>query len=314
MACAPLPLPPTARRTAHALAGAALALFLAAPAAAQPAPESCPSRLAAARGSYQAQRFDAAEELLRDCLDRRGLPPEEMTEGYRLLALIYLRQDLLREAQETVLKHLAWSFDYEPDEIQDPPLYVALVRAVKQQLEVPPTLLASVGPAGVTAPVPAPERPDPALSGQADGQAGIGLVHPMEAGAERPFRYADAAESEDAGGVSERAGFTSSPGGVTGLLPPVLDFATVMPELLNGPLQPEYPALEHRTGVGGRVFLRFVVNEDGTVGDVEVVRGVNPGLDHAAAEAIRRARFSPGRQNGQPVRVRTALAVHFRAH
>jgi protein TonB len=93
-----------------------------------------------------------------------------------------------------------------------------------------------------------------------------------------------------------------------------LDMAEVMPELLGGlpSIRPEYPEMERRAQIEGRVFLQFVVNEDGTVSEVRVTRGVSPGLDAAAVAAVRRARFLPGRQNGRPVRVRFSLPINFR--
>jgi protein TonB len=87
-----------------------------------------------------------------------------------------------------------------------------------------------------------------------------------------------------------------------------------MPELIGGlaSIQPTYPEMERRAGIEGRVFLQFVVNEDGSVTEVTVTRGVSPGLDRAAVEAVQRARFRPGMQRGRAVRVRFSLPVNFR--
>jgi protein TonB len=87
-----------------------------------------------------------------------------------------------------------------------------------------------------------------------------------------------------------------------------------MPELIGGlaSIQPVYPDMERRVGIEGRVVVQFVVNEDGAVSDIVVMRGVNAGLDRAAVEAVRRARFLPGIQAGRPVKVRLALPINFR--
>jgi TonB family protein len=87
-----------------------------------------------------------------------------------------------------------------------------------------------------------------------------------------------------------------------------------MPELIGGlrSIQPIYPDMERRVGIEGRVFVQFVVNEDGAVSDIVVLRGVNAGLDRAAVEAVQRARFRPGIQAGRSVRVRMSLPINFR--
>jgi TonB family protein len=75
----------------------------------------------------------------------------------------------------------------------------------------------------------------------------------------------------------------------------------------------EYPELQRRAGVEGRAVLQFIVETDGTVGDLEVIRSSgNDGLDQAALAAVRPSRFEPGRVDGEPVRVRFALPVTFR--
>jgi protein TonB len=73
----------------------------------------------------------------------------------------------------------------------------------------------------------------------------------------------------------------------------------------------QYPDFEKRAGLEGTVVVRFVVTPDGRAEDIAVARGVSPGLDAAAIAGVRRQRFTPGRQNGQPVRVRLAVPVRF---
>ncbi len=97
--------------------------------------------------------------------------------------------------------------------------------------------------------------------------------------------------------------------------PAVLDFSEVSPVLIGGIERLRqsipYPAMEQRACIQGRVVVRFVVEADGRTSAVEVVRSVSPGLDRAAIQAVQRARFEPGKQNGQAVAVRQTLPVAF---
>ena len=64
--------------------------------------------------------------------------------------------------------------------------------------------------------------------------------------------------------------------------------------------------------VAGTVIVRFVVERDGSIGDIEVVRSVNPELDDQVVAAVRQfPNFQPGEQSGKPVRVQFALPVRF---
>lgn len=63
----------------------------------------------------------------------------------------------------------------------------------------------------------------------------------------------------------------------------------------------------------GTVILQFVVETDGSIGEVKVVRSVHPDYDAEAVRLIKSLpKFSPGRQNGQPVAVWYTLPVMFR--
>ncbi|MBO5541408.1 MAG: TonB family protein [Muribaculaceae bacterium] len=64
--------------------------------------------------------------------------------------------------------------------------------------------------------------------------------------------------------------------------------------------------------IQGKVILQFVVETDGSVGEVKVVRSVAPEYDREAIRVIKSLpKFTPGRQNGQPVRVWYTLPVGF---
>lgn len=77
-----------------------------------------------------------------------------------------------------------------------------------------------------------------------------------------------------------------------------------------------YPAMARSNGIEGIVFVKFVVEKDGSVSGIEAVRGLPGGCTEAALQAIERInlkgkQFSPGIQNGQPVRVAFNLPIKF---
>lgn len=75
----------------------------------------------------------------------------------------------------------------------------------------------------------------------------------------------------------------------------------------------KYPVVAAENGISGRVVVQFVVERDGSVSQVKVVRGVDPSLDKEAARVVNgMPKWIPGKQNGQAVRVRFTLPVQFR--
>jgi len=75
----------------------------------------------------------------------------------------------------------------------------------------------------------------------------------------------------------------------------------------------KYPVVAQENGIFGRVTCSFVVNIDGSIVDIEVIRGVDPSLDKEAMRVISTMpRWTPGEQRGRPVRVRFTLPVQFR--
>src|SRR5690606_29104921 len=73
-----------------------------------------------------------------------------------------------------------------------------------------------------------------------------------------------------------------------------------------------YPGAASRANIQGRVFLQFVVNTDGSITDVEVVKGVGFGCDEEAVRVVKSMpKWKPGRQSGRAVRVKYTLPVNF---
>ena len=74
-----------------------------------------------------------------------------------------------------------------------------------------------------------------------------------------------------------------------------------------------YPVIAQENGIQGRVIMNFVVERDGSISDVQIVRGQDPSLDREAERVIKTMpKWKPGQQRGKPVRVRFTLPVVFR--
>ncbi len=83
------------------------------------------------------------------------------------------------------------------------------------------------------------------------------------------------------------------------------------PRLVSG-APPAYPALARRARVEGVVTLRCVLDKEGNVKDVTVLRGLPMGLTSAAVEAVKHWRYAPSTLDGTPVEVSLAVDVTFR--
>lgn len=74
----------------------------------------------------------------------------------------------------------------------------------------------------------------------------------------------------------------------------------------------DYPLAARKMGVGGKVFVRFVVEKDGSITNVEVIRGIGHGCDEEAIRVIANAPdWKPGKQRGNPVRVYAMVPIFF---
>ena len=74
-----------------------------------------------------------------------------------------------------------------------------------------------------------------------------------------------------------------------------------------------YPTEAQENGIQGRVVVQFTIGKDGSISNVNVVRGKDPALDAEAIRVIKAMpRWSPGRNNGQPVNVYYSLPITFK--
>ena len=76
-------------------------------------------------------------------------------------------------------------------------------------------------------------------------------------------------------------------------------------------VEPSYPQVARRAGLGGHVTLRAVIAEDGSVEAVAVFGSTNPLFDEAAVDAVSKWRYRPALMNGRPVRVYFSVVVNF---
>ncbi|MDY0200368.1 MAG: energy transducer TonB [Bacteroidales bacterium] len=74
----------------------------------------------------------------------------------------------------------------------------------------------------------------------------------------------------------------------------------------------KYPEIAAENGIQGRVILSFVVEANGTLSNVKVLRGVDPAIDKEAIRVVESSpKWSPGQQRGKPVRVSFNMPIIF---
>ena len=101
----------------------------------------------------------------------------------------------------------------------------------------------------------------------------------------------------------------------------VFDVVEEMPQFPGGPSalfeylskNIKYPVVAEENGVQGRVIVTFVVERDGSITDVKVVKSVDPSLDKEAQRVVKSMpHWIPGKQNGSAVRVKYTVPVTFK--
>lgn len=75
----------------------------------------------------------------------------------------------------------------------------------------------------------------------------------------------------------------------------------------------KYPQIARESGIQGRVFVGFVVEPDGSVSNVKIMRGIGGGCDEEAMRVVKSMpKWKPGKQRGKAVRVSYTLPVNFK--
>ena len=101
----------------------------------------------------------------------------------------------------------------------------------------------------------------------------------------------------------------------------VFDVVEEMPQFPGGQIallqylmkNTKYPEQAMKEGIQGRVAVSFIVEKDGSISDVKPVLSVHPLLNKEAVRVVKSMpKWTPGKQNGKPVRVRFNLPVMFK--
>ncbi len=92
-----------------------------------------------------------------------------------------------------------------------------------------------------------------------------------------------------------------------------------MPQFTGGNVQAwiaknvKYPRMAEENGIQGKVYIQFVIEKDGSITDVKVLRGVDASLDTEAVRVVKSMpKWKPGKQRNKPVRVSYTLPINFR--
>ncbi|WP_319479321.1 energy transducer TonB [uncultured Draconibacterium sp.] len=100
----------------------------------------------------------------------------------------------------------------------------------------------------------------------------------------------------------------------------ILDFAETMPEFPGGNAallsflsnNVKYPTIAQENGIKGKVFVTFVVDENGDIYNVALARGVDASLDREAIRVVKSMpRWKPGKQGNKAVKVRYTVPINF---
>ncbi len=74
-----------------------------------------------------------------------------------------------------------------------------------------------------------------------------------------------------------------------------------------------YPAQARRMGIEGKVFISFIVDENGELKDFKVLKGIGAGCDEEVLKMmLKAAEWNPGKQRGKPVKVKQVLPIEFK--
>jgi TonB family protein len=150
-----------------------------------------------------------------------------------------------------------------------------------------------------TLPAPSYGEDIPKVKGKSKSRNGSPGNAGGRAAAGRTAQYATQTKSPPG---SQPEKFASATVGHVSLLP-----ATDLPEKI---ILPAYPAEALQKNLQGRVVLKALISEDGTLRNIELV-GAPSLLSSAVLEAVRKWRYRPHMQNGVPVQAETQITIDF---
>ena len=73
-----------------------------------------------------------------------------------------------------------------------------------------------------------------------------------------------------------------------------------------------YPETAKAAKIEGKVFVQGVIDENGNVTEVSIFKGVSPDLDAEAMRAFSSVKFTPGKKDGKPVKVKMIVPIMFK--
>lgn len=130
------------------------------------------------------------------------------------------------------------------------------------------------------------------------------------------------ASSEELGGKVEIKPIATTTDESAPLEDEIFEIVEENPEFLNGGMvglmqylgkSINYPTIAIENGTEGRVTVQFIVNKDGSIVDVKVLRGIDPYLDKEAVRVISSMpKWKPGKQRGKAVRCKYTVPVMFK--
>jgi len=75
----------------------------------------------------------------------------------------------------------------------------------------------------------------------------------------------------------------------------------------------EYPRKALSLQISGKVYVKFIVDRDGSLSNIEVIRGIGAGCDEEAVRVLKIApKWKPGKQRGRAVRQQMVIPIHFK--
>jgi periplasmic protein TonB len=231
------------------------------------------------------------------------------------LLFVWLVPDPIREAilPDAVPRQLVWLAEPGPgggggggNERPEPPKPAEVASPKKEEISVPalkpePT----PEPTPVEAPLEALNIPAQTLA--AATETNIGVLDSGDASSQ-----STGSGRGTGAGPGEGSGLGQGSGGGTGGGVYRPGSGVINPRILRE-IKPQYTAEAMRAKVQGTVLLECVVQADGSVGRVDVVRSLDPtfGLDQEAVKAAKQWRFQPGTRFGEPVAVLVTIELTF---
>ncbi|MBE2248496.1 MAG: TonB family protein [Myxococcus sp.] len=178
------------------------------------------------------------------------------------------------------------------------------VEPPKEKVKPPPVKVAEVKPPPIDAPPPPNEEPPPNASDKpVPLVVGISMSSTAAGGTfavgvgNTTYGKADTTPTDPSQVKAYRAPKYVPPGG-----------ADTQPDLI-GDYKPPYPEEARRNEIEGTVVLRVTIDEEGTVTEVKVLRGLGFGLDEASVVAMKKHRFKPATKDGE--KVGTTITFNF---